>query len=50
MTTRKKDVVQTKNPKSGHYVKINSSEGKIMSHKKSNGPYKGVPVVRKKSK
>lgn len=50
MTTRKKDVVQTKNPKSGHYVKINRSEGKIMSHKKSNGPYKGVPVARKKSK
>ena len=50
MPTRKKDVVQTKNPKSGHYVKINRSEGKIMSHKKSNGPYKDIPVARKKRK
>ena len=50
MSSRKKDIVQTKNPKSGHYVKINRSEGKIMSHKKSNGPYKSVPVARKKKK
>ena len=26
----KKDLVQTKNPKSGHYVKIDRNEGKIM--------------------
>ncbi len=50
MSTKKKDMVQTRNPKSGHYVKINRSEGKIVSHKKSTGPYKGVPVARKKSK
>jgi len=44
----KKDVVQIKNPKSGKYVKIDRSAGKIISHKKSEGPYKGVPVARKK--
>ena len=52
MTTRKPsrrkrpDVVQVKNPKSGHYVKIGRSAGKIISHKKTAGPYKGVPVAR----
>lgn len=50
MATKKQDVVQIKNPKSGHYVKIDRSEGKIISHKKSDGPYKGVPVARKKKK
>lgn len=50
MTTKKTGVVQIKNPKSGRYVKIDRSKGKIISHKKSEGPYKGVPVARKKKK
>jgi len=48
--SKKKDVVQVKNPKSGHYVKIDRSVGVIVSHKKSSGPYKNIPVARKKSK
>jgi glycine cleavage system H lipoate-binding protein len=48
--SRKGDVVQVRNPKSGHYVKIDRSAGKIVSHKKSSVPYKGVPVGRKKTK
>lgn len=44
----KHDVVQVKKPRSGHYVKIDRSEGKILSHKKSSGPYKGVPIARKR--
>ncbi len=47
---KQKDVVQIKNPKSGKYVKIDRSAGKIIAHKKSDGPYKGVPVARKKKK
>lgn len=47
MTTRKHDVVQVKNPRSGHYVKIDRTAGRIVSHKKSEGPYKNVPVARK---
>jgi hypothetical protein len=47
-SSRKHDVVQVKNPKTGHYVKIDRSVGKIISHKKSDGPYKGVPVARKR--
>lgn len=46
----KQRIVQVKNPKSGHYVKIDRKEGRILSHKKSKGPYKGVSVVRKSSK
>jgi hypothetical protein len=46
--SKKPDVVQVKNPKTGHYVKIDRAKGRIISHKKSEGPYKGVPVARKK--
>jgi hypothetical protein len=45
-----KDVVQVKNPKTGRYVKIDRSEGKIIGHKKSEGPYKNVPIARKRTK
>jgi len=44
----KKGVGQTKNPRSGKYVKIDRDKGRIISTKKSEGPYKGVPVIRKK--
>ena len=45
---KKRDVVQVKNPKSGYYVKIDRSAGEIVSHKKSSGPYKNVPMAKKK--
>lgn len=48
MTARKNDIVQVKNPRSGHYVKIDRTAGKIVSHKKSSGPYKNVPVAIKR--
>ena len=43
--SKKKDVVQIKNPKSGHYVKVDRKAGKIINHKKSSGPYKNMPIV-----
>jgi len=46
--SRQRDVVQVKNPRSGRYVKIDRSAGMIVSHKKSPGPYKGVPIARTK--
>ena len=46
-SSSKPDVVQIKNPKSGHYVKIDRTAGRIVSHKKSEGPYKNVPIARK---
>ena len=48
MTTKKSDVVQVKNPRTNRYVKIDRSAGKIVSHKKSEGPYKNIPVARKR--
>jgi len=36
------DRIQAKNPITGKWVKIDTSTGKIMSHKKTSGPYKGV--------
>ena len=49
MPATKKDVVQIKNPKTGRYVKIDRRVGKILSHKKSKGPYKNVPIARKRA-
>jgi len=48
MTAQKADVVQVKNPRTGHYVKIDRTHGKILAHKKSEGPYKDIPVARKR--
>ena len=50
MATKKRDVVQVKNPRSGRYVKIDRTAGRIVAHKKSEGPYKDVPVARKRGK
>ncbi|MFY0653968.1 MAG: hypothetical protein JXQ96_18145 [Cyclobacteriaceae bacterium] len=47
--SEKKRIVQVKNPKTGKYVKIDRDKGKIVAHKKSTGPYKGVAVARKRS-
>lgn len=47
--SKKHDIVQVKNPRSGHYVKIDRTAGKIMSHKKSDGKYKGIPVAHKRT-
>lgn len=44
---KKHDMVQVKNPKTERYVKIDRTEGRIVSEKKSPGPYSGVPVARK---
>jgi hypothetical protein len=46
---KKGDIIQVKNPRSGHYVKIDREAGKILDHKKSEGPYKGVPIARQSS-
>jgi hypothetical protein len=47
---KKADVVQVKNPRSGHYVKIDRAQGRILDYKKSDGPYKGVPIARRSPK
>ena len=48
MNGKKENIVQVKNPRTGHYVKINREQGQIIAHKKSDVPYKGVPIARKR--
>ena len=50
MSSKKRDIVQKKNPVSGRYVKIDRKVGRIISHKKSKGPYKDVPISRKRKR
>jgi len=50
MPKGKKDIVQVKNPKTGRYVKIDRAAGRIIDHKKSEKPYKNVPIARKRNK
>jgi len=44
----KHDLVQVKNPRTDRYVKIDRTVGTIVSHKSTKGPYKDVPVARKR--
>lgn len=44
----KRNIVQTKNPRTGKYVKIDRSKGLILRSKKSDGPFKGIPIARKR--
>ena len=44
---KKHDIVQVKNPRTERYVKIDRTEGIIIGHKVSPGPYKNVPIARK---
>jgi hypothetical protein len=37
-----KDRVQVKNPVTNRWVKLDTNSGRIVDHKKSPGPYKGV--------
>jgi hypothetical protein len=48
MPAKKADVVQVKNPRTGRYVKIDRSAGKIVASKKSAGKYANIPVARKR--
>ena len=45
---RKKEIVQVQNPITKKYIKINKTDGIIVSHKKSTGPYKNIPIVPKR--
>lgn len=48
MKKKKHDIVQVKNPRTRRYVKIDRTIGKIIGHKKTPGPYKGIPIARKR--
>ena len=44
----KKGIGQTKNPRTGKYIIIDRDKGRIVRTKKTPGPFKNVPVIRKK--
>ena len=50
MAGKKSGVVQTRNPVTKRYVKIDRTAGRIVGQKKSEGPYKNVPILRKPKK
>jgi len=39
------DYVQLLNPMAKRYVKVDKELGRIVSHKKTEGPFKGIPIV-----
>ncbi len=39
------DMVQVLNPRSNRYIKIDRDKGIILSSKKSEGPYKNIPII-----
>lgn len=45
-----KERVQAFNPVTQRYVKIDTNTGRIIDHKKTEGPYKGVRVAKKPGK
>lgn len=40
-------IVQVLNPRTDRYIKIDREKGAIVSEKKTKGPYKGIPIVKK---
>lgn len=45
-----KERVQALNPVTQRYVKIDTTTGRIIDHKKSEGPYKGIRMAKVPSK
>ena len=41
-------IVQLRNPRTGRYVRVNRETGSITGHKVSPGPYKGIPISRRR--
>jgi len=40
-------IVQLRNPRSGHYIKCDRKTGRVIAHKRTKGPYKGIPIARR---
>ena len=41
-------IVQSLNPVLNRYIKINKTKGKVIGTKKTPGPFKNVPIARKR--
>ena len=38
-------IVQVRNPRTGHYVKIDKTDGIILAHKRTSGAYNNITVA-----
>lgn len=45
MPGKKRDIVQTLNPRLNRYIKIDRGRALILSTKKSRGPYANIPII-----
>lgn len=45
-TTAGSALTQVQNPRTGRFVKVDTASGRIISHKKSRGAYKGVSITK----
>ncbi len=45
----KHEIVQLLNPRTHRYTKVDKTDGKILSHKKSPEPYKNITIVSKEN-
>lgn len=41
-------IVQTLNPLLNRYIKIDKEKGKVVQTKKTPGPFKNIPIARKR--
>ena len=39
-----KDRVQVQNPVTGHWIKVDTANGRIIDEKRTDGPFKGVAI------
>ena len=46
-TITRNKLVQIKNPRVERYSIIDKVRGEIINHKRSEGPYKNIPIIRK---
>ena len=46
--SKMRNIVQTRNPKSNRYIKLDLNTGKIVATKRSPGPYKNIPIIRRR--
>jgi hypothetical protein len=44
------NIVQLKNPRTERYVKVDRVHGRILSTKKTKGPYKNIQIIKRKTK
>lgn len=46
---KKNEIIQVKNPKTGRYLRVNKTTGKIMYPSKKT-PYANIPIIKKEGK